>query len=107
MSQGSDIKLWQTSEQVPYLAHREHKSDLLCEEAASDEGKRTGRLAVKPLCVIDDAQQWLFVGRFGQETEDSQSDQEDLGSLSGAQPQGDGKRLPLRKREVFDELEAG
>jgi hypothetical protein len=64
-----------------------------------------GRGLVEPLCVVDDAQQRLLLGSFGEEAEKREPDKKRARRLSGAEPGGDAECVTLRIRETFDELE--
>ncbi len=59
-----------------------------------------GRL-VKPLRVIDNREERLFLGRFGQQAEERQSDEERIGRRARRltnQAEGDAERLVLGPR---------
>ena len=69
------------------------------------ERERSGRCAVEPLRVVDHAQERLLLGGFGEETENREPDEERARRLSGAEPEGDAERVPLRIRQTLAELE--
>ena len=96
MPQGLDVKLRQTRERVARLARREHERDLLRQQAASHERKRSCRSTIQPLRVVDDTEERLLLGRLGQQAEDRQSDQERIRGRPGAESERDAKRVALR-----------
>jgi hypothetical protein len=51
-------------------------------ETACDEGQRTGRCGVEPLCVVGHAQDGLCPSDLGHETEGRESYQVAIGSVS-------------------------
>ena len=69
------------------------------------ERERLGRCVVKPLRVVDHAQERLLLGGFGEEAENCEPHKKRARRLSGAEPEGDAECLPLRMGETLDELE--
>ena len=105
MPQRLDAKLRQSRERVAQLASREHERDPLRQQAAGHERERARRRTIEPLRVIDDTQERPLLGSLGQQAEDRQSDQERIRSRSGAQPEGDAKRVALGIRQTLRSVE--
>ncbi len=79
-------------------AQREHQSDPLRQEAPRHERERLDRHPVKPLRVVDDADERLVLGHIGQQAEDGQADQEAIRRRAGAHAERDVQRVALRDR---------
>src|SRR5262249_18946302 len=60
---------------------------------------------IQPLRVVDNTQERPPLGGLRQQAEDRQSDQEWVWSRPGAESEGDGERVALRRREALDQLE--
>ena len=88
-----------------HLTRRKRERDPLRQQAARHERERSRRCAVEPLRVVDDAQQRLLLGSFGEEAENREPDEKRARRLSGAEPEGDAERVTLRIRETLAELE--
>jgi hypothetical protein len=94
--QALDRELRESRWRVARLAHREHDRDPLRQQPARHERERARRRTIEPLRVVDDAQEGLLLGSFGQHAEDGQSDEEAIRGLARSEPERDGKRLALR-----------
>src|SRR4051812_44154567 len=81
---------------APPFTHSEHQSDRLRHQAAGDKAKGLGGSSVLPLRVIDHAHERTFRRYLRQQSEDGQTDQETIGGLACAQPEGGRERVPLR-----------
>ena len=88
-----------------HVTRREHEHDPLRQQAARHERERSGRCAVEPLRVVDHAQKRLLLGGLGEETENREPDKKRARRLSGAEPEGDAERVPLRIRQTLAELQ--
>ena len=67
--------------------------------------QRARRRAIEPLRVIDHTEERLLLGGLGQQAEGCQSDEEGIRGRAGTEAERDGKRVALRMREAFGELE--
>ena len=106
-TQRLNVKRRKPPERVVDLACGEHERDLLRQQAASHERKRSRRRLVQPLRVINNSQQRALLGRLGQQAEDRQSNQERTRRRVGGTPsqsKRDAKRLVLRLREAPHKL---
>ena len=104
-AQRIDAELREAGQSGADVTRRERERDPLGEQAARDERERSGRCAVEPLRVVDEAQERLLLGGFGEETENREPDEERARRLSGAEPEGDAERVTLRIRKTLDELQ--
>ena len=68
----------------------------LRQQAAPDESQDPSRRLVEPLCVIDDAQQRLLLGRFRHPAERAEGDHEPVGAISRGKPERHAESAPLR-----------
>ena len=57
------------------------------------------------MCVVDDAQQRLLLGSFGEQTQNREPDKKRARRRSGAESEGDAERITLRIRETLAEVE--
>ena len=87
------------------VTRREHERDPLRQQTARHERERSARRAVEPLRVVDDAQERLLLGGFGEEPENREPDEKRARRLSGAEPECDAERVTLRIGQTLDELE--
>jgi len=87
------------------VSRPECDGDPLGKQATGHERERPGRRAVKPLGVIDHAEQRLLFGCLAEESEDREPDKKGVRRLSGFEPEGDAERIVLRSRQALDELE--
>jgi hypothetical protein len=78
-----DAKLREAHERIDRLPRREDDRDPLGEQAARDEREHTGRRAVEPLRVVDDAEQRLLLRRLRQQVQNGEPDEERIRSPSG------------------------
>ena len=81
------------------LALREQQHNRLGLQAPRHERQYLCRGPVKPLGIIDQAQQGPFLGGVGEQAEQRQADQEPVGLRPGAQPERRPERLALRRRQ--------
>jgi hypothetical protein len=98
------MELRQTGEQVAQLSCREHDRDLLCDQTTSHKGEGPRGRAVKPLCVIEEADEGLLLSGFGQQAQHRETDQESIRCGSPPDPECDGKRVLLRLRQPISEV---
>ena len=70
-----------------------------------DERERSGRCAVEPLRVVDQAQQRRLRCRFGEEAENREPDEKRARRLSDTHAKGDSEGDALRIGETLAELE--
>ncbi len=105
VAEPTDHQFGQAGQLLARLAHREHETDRLREEAAGDEAEDLRGHAVEPLRVVDDAQQRLLLGDVGQQPEDRQSHSEAIRYRAGAQPERGRERVSLRAGEVLQPVE--
>ena len=82
------------------FARGEDDPDLLGQQAAGDERQRQRRCMIKPLRVVDDAQQRPLVGQLGEQAQHGQADQEPVRRGAGAEPEHDLERVTLRRRKA-------
>jgi hypothetical protein len=71
-----DVYLREAGERVDRLARREDQRNPLGEEAAGHEREHARRCTVEPLRVVDNTEHWLLLGRFRQQVEDREPDEE-------------------------------
>ena len=100
-----DLELRKPGQASAQLTRRKNKRDPLGKQAAGDERERSARCVVEPLRVVDHAEERLPLGGFGDEAENRKPDEERARRLSPTQPERDAKRIALRARKAFDELE--
>jgi hypothetical protein len=93
------VQLRQARERRARLTGRKHDRDPLRQQAPRDEGQRARRRTIEPLPVVDETQQRSFLGGLRQQAEHRQPDQERIRRLPGAEPERDGQRLALGRRQ--------
>ena len=81
------------------LALREQQDDRLRLQAPRHEREHLGRGPVKPLGVVNQAQQGPLLGGVGQQGKHRQADQEPVGLCPRAQPECRPERIALRRRQ--------
>ena len=101
-AQRLDAELREAGQSTTHVTRRERERDPLRQQAVSHERERSGRCAVEPLRVVDHAQERLLLDGFGEEAENREPDKIRARRLSGAEPEGDAERVPLRIRETLD-----
>ena len=101
-AQRLDAELREAGQSTIHLTRRERERDPLRQQAVSHERERSGRCAVEPLRVVDHAQERLLLDGFGEEAENREPDKIRARRLSGAEPEGDAERVPLRIGETLD-----
>ena len=87
------------------LTLREHDGHRLGSQPPRHEGECLRRGAVEPLRVVDDAEQRLLLGHLGQEGQRREPDEESIGRFTRAQPEGRGKRVALRVRQMRETIQ--
>jgi hypothetical protein len=97
--QPPDRQLWQPRQLLAWNAGREDQTDRLRHQAPRHEGEHLRGGAIKPLGVVDQADQWALPGRLRQQAQDGQGDQEPVRRRPGMQTERDPQRLPLRQRQ--------
>jgi hypothetical protein len=83
----------------------DRERDRVGGQAASDESERPRRLGIEPLCVVDDAQEWLRGSCLGQEAEGGEPDEVAVRGLARAQSECDSQRFALWCRQHVDRVE--
>jgi hypothetical protein len=81
------------------LALREQEDDRLRLQAPGQERQDLRRRRVKPLGIVDEAEQRHVLGGAGQQAEHREPDEEAIGARAQAQPERRRKRLLLRRRQ--------
>src|SRR6266542_2608685 len=104
-AQRIDTELRKAEQATSHVASRERERDPLREQPTRDERERGARCVIEPLRVVDHAQERLLLGRFGEETENGEPDEERARRLSRAQPECDVERVTLRVGKTFDQRE--
>ncbi len=74
----------------------EHQPNRLRQQAPRHERERLDGHPVKPLRVVDDADERLVLGHVGQQAEDGQADQEAIRRRTCAHAERDVQRVTLR-----------
>ena len=87
------------------LALCEEQDDRLRRQAPGDEREHLCRGAIKPLDVIDDADQRLLVRRVGQQAEHGQPDQKSIGLRARAQTERGRQRVTLWRRQPSETVQ--
>ena len=87
------------------LTHGEHQCDSLGQEAASHERKRLCRNAIKPLGVVDQADQGSLFSDIGEQAQDCQPNEEAVWWLSGTQAESRRQRIALGTRDPAEVIE--
>ena len=82
------------------FAYAGDEADAVRAQATGDETEHLRRFGIKPVRVIDNAQQRLFFSRSGKQRERRQSDQEPLRRRAWVLAESDPQRAPLRRRQV-------
>lgn len=60
---------------------------------------------IKPLLVVDEAQQWLMVGHLCQQAQDGQSDEEPVRRFAGNEAKCRPQRVTLRRRKQLTTIQ--
>src|SRR6266550_7730366 len=107
MPQWVNAKLRQSNERLTNGARGEQQSDLLGNEAPSNERESRGGSLIEPLRVIDNAEERSVFGGLGEQTQDSEAAQEWARSVPWGESERDAKRVPLRRREAHPKREDG
>jgi hypothetical protein len=81
------------------VALREQETDGLRGKASGHEGEHLCRGPIKPLDVIDDADQRMLLRRVGQQAEQGQSDQKSIWLRARAQPERGRHGVTLWRRQ--------
>ena len=80
---------------VARFPFHEHEQDALGHQAPAHEPQDLAGWFVKPLGVIDEADQWPSRGRFGEQTEHRETDEEPIWSVPRHNPERDLQRSLL------------
>src|SRR5258705_13948845 len=99
MPQWLNTKLRQSGERLTNGARGEQQSDLLGNEAPSNERESRGGTLIEPLRVVDDAEERSVFGGLGEQAQDSEADKEWARSVPWRESERDAKRVPLRRRK--------
>ena len=100
-SQWSQAQLRESSQLRGALSGAEDQRNLLGDESSGRKRKRLRGRAIEPLCVVDDDQERAFFGRFRQEAERGETDEEGVRGGAHAQAERDGQGLALRRRQAI------
>jgi hypothetical protein len=84
---------------------RQDQRNRLTQQAAADEPEDLSRGPVEPLCVIDDAQEWLVLRALGQEAERRQRNEKKVGGGAYPEAERSSERTALRGRETLEAVE--
>lgn len=87
------------------LAERDDNGDPFGQEPTRDERQRLGRDAVKPLRVVDQADQRLLLGAVSQQVQHGKSDQEAIRGLAEGQAERRTERKTLRIGEAVQSIQ--
>lgn len=90
-----------------WLADRKQHQHGLGEDSPRHKAEHLSGYRVKPLCVINDAQQRTLQRDFGQQIEGGQGYEEAIRSLTRGQPERHAQRVLLRLREAPNVREQG
>jgi hypothetical protein len=60
---------------------------------------------IKPLRIVDEAKEWLFVGSVRKQTEQRESDEKTVGAGPRAHAEGCSQRVALRWRQRLEPVE--
>src|SRR5258706_6511427 len=107
MPEWLNAKLRQSDKRLANGARGEQQSDLVGNEAPSNECESRGRSLIEPLRVVDDAEERSVFGGLGQQTQDSEADKEWARSIPWRKSERDAKRVALRRRKAHPEREDG
>jgi len=91
-------ELRQAGQFVAGCPRRQHQAHRIGREAAGDKPQGLRRSPVKPMLVIDHADQWPFRGYLRKQAQHGQSDQEPVRCRTGTDAQRDPDRVTLRHR---------
>ena len=98
-----DAELREAGQSAAHVTRRECERDPLGQQAASHERERSGRCAVEPLRVVDQAQERLLLGSFGEEAESREPDKKRARRLSRAEAERNVERVTLRIGQTLGE----
>lgn len=90
---------------VASVAYREDQANRFSQQTASDERQRLRRSSIKPLSIIDEAQERALLSHPGKQAENGQTNEELVGRLSGSQPKCGAKRVALGRRKTVEAIE--
>ena len=98
-----DAELREAGQSAAHVTRRECERDPLGQQAASHERERSGRCAVEPLRVVDQAQERLLLGSFGEEAESREPDKKRTRGVARAEAERDVERVTLRIGQALGE----
>src|SRR4029079_16608330 len=103
----SESHTWKTLElrRVARLAYREHHPNRLGHKTPSDEAHRPRRRSVQPLRIVEHTHERPFLRSLGQQTEDGQPDDEEVGRRLRAEPERRLERVTLWVGQSLSEVE--
>jgi hypothetical protein len=70
-------------------------------QSTSSDGEGLRRLSIKPLCVIDDTQDWFFGGQLGQEAEQSEAHEQSVRRGAGNMAERHTKGISMRRWQLL------
>ena len=100
-----DFEPGDSLEVLAWLAGGERQQHALGLDPASGEGERLRRGPVQPLAVVHQAHERPLRGRFRQQAQDGQADQEAVGSRPLDQAERGAERVRLRLGQVLEMIE--
>jgi hypothetical protein len=107
LRQARDRELPQPGQVVAGNARREDQPDRFCAQTARrDRQDQRGR-KIKPLLVIDEADERPFVGNLGEQAQDRQPDQKPVCGRPVAHAERGAQRVTLWDREALEPIEHG
>jgi hypothetical protein len=74
-------------------------------QTSGRDGESLGRLSIKPLCIIDNAQHGLVGGELGQETQESEAHEQSIGRRTGKMSERHTKSIAMRRRELIKRVQ--
>jgi hypothetical protein len=105
LGQALDEQLRQSHQVVTRRARREHQADRFCLQATRNEREDLRRGAIKPLLVIDQADQRPLLGHVRQQTQHRQPDQETIRRRPRTDAERRLQRIALRTWEALNPIQ--
>lgn len=84
---------------------RHHQGNLLCRQPANHEFEHTERRVVRPMHVVDDAEQWPLTRQLGQQRQRRQADEKPVRVRTWHEPERHAERACLWRRQPVDQVQ--
>jgi hypothetical protein len=104
ISQTLDDELREPRQLFARFARREDQRHRLGQQAPGHKRECLRRSTIKPLRVVDDAQERLLAGRLRQQTQEREPDEESIRRVCRPQPERHAKGLALRARQPLQPI---